>query len=91
MVRLQKIELLPDGSTTRGTIYLEKSSLVSITENTNLSEMLGTPSRKLCISTIIYSTGSSQRLVDIIGSPDMIHNLFESGNTQKGSKGLLYG
>ena len=91
MIRLQKIELLPDGSTTRSVIYLEKSSLVSITENIDLSRRLRTSNRQVYVSTVIYNAGSSQKLVDIIGSPDTIYNLFEAGKPQKQNKGLLHG
>lgn len=71
---------------------MEKSCLVSISENTEMSTLLETPNSNLVVSTILYSAGSDQRMVDVVGSPEAIYKLFEGIHLEsKKEKGLIYG
>ena len=57
-----------------------------------MSTLLETPNSNLVVSTILYSAGSDQRMVDVVGSPEAIYKLFEGIHLEsKKEKGLIYG
>ena len=94
MIRLQRVELMPDGTTDCSVVYMQKSSLISITENKEMSTILESRGQSAQVSTLLYDTGQSKQFIDIIGSPDTIHDLFrDHATTEKKDpkKGLLYG
>lgn len=84
----------PDGTTDCSVVYLQKSSLISITENKELSTILEGRGQNTKVSTLLYDAGQSKRIVNIVGCPDTIYRLFRdhTGTDLKSQKKeLLHG